>query len=107
MSIQLFKELLENIEKPEVVIKNHALLRIKERNLDYNKIIENLSNPTNLTNSILQVETEFEKKFLNTYQEKGKSRYCYIVSIQEYKIILITAYRQDIRKTKIFNKFVK
>ena len=99
-SIKKFKERLNTYNKFPFLIKDHARVRAKQRNISINEVLENI-----ITNQILiNVERQSNDKYKLTYQKKGSQKQIYIIEFKPEHIELITLWKELSKFQKQINK---
>ena len=98
-----FKLEIEKYSKKPILIKDHAIKRILERNLSVDLIIRDI----NENKTLINVEKQDKNKYLVSYQKKRGPIYCYVVDLKENQIELVTGWKVINRIQKKVNKNVE
>ena len=96
---------LVKFTKKEIIISEHALIRIEQRQLDINEIKENITNPIRLKYAFKQQSKHHDEEKFNCYFDYSKNlchRYSIIV---KDRVIVVTAIKINRKwRHKVYKK---
>ncbi len=98
---------LKQFNKDDVIISDHALIRLKQRQITEAEIIENIINPKRLQYAIKQeADRPGEEKF-DCYFDYSKTQCHRYVLVIKNKVIVVTVVKVNRRWQKIVEKKLK
>jgi len=103
----LLVKILLGFDKQSIVITNHALIRLRQRQIETEEVIENIINPKRLQYAIKQ-ETEYpgEEKYDCYFNYSKRLCHRYVLVIKN-KVIVVTVVKINRRWQEIAEKRLK
>jgi len=95
---------LKSFKREDVIISYHAMIRLAQRQISDEEIIENVINPKRLEYAIKEKSAAPDEEKFDCYFGYSKSRCHRYVLVIKDKIIIITAVKIDRRWQKIAEK---
>ncbi|MBW2966323.1 DUF4258 domain-containing protein [Candidatus Woesearchaeota archaeon] len=103
----VLKNKLKRYKKEDIIITYHAIIRIRQRQIDESEIIENLLNPKRLEYAIKgEAESEEEEKFDCYFGYSNTLCHRYVIVIKN-NVVVVTVVKINRRWQKIVEKKLK
>ena len=100
------KKRLKSFTRENIIITDHAMVRIIQRQIDKNEIIENLINPERLDYAIKEDSSKKEEKFDCYFGYSRRLCHRYVIVIKN-NVVVVTVVKIDRRWQEIAEKKLK
>lgn len=101
------KERLKSFRKEDIIISDHALIRIVQRQINQEEIVENIINPVRLEYAVRdKAENKNEEKFDCYFGYSKTQCHRYVIVIKE-KVIVVTVIKINRRWQRIVERKLK
>lgn len=98
------KDKLKHFEREDIIISDHALIRLKQRQISEAEIIENIINPERLQYAIKQETDKPEEEKFDCYFGYSKTQcHRYVLVIKE-NVVVVTVVKINKRWQRVIEK---
>ncbi len=98
---------LKRFNREDIIISDHALIRLKQRQISEAEIIENIINPKRLQYAIKQEPNHSGEEKFDRYFNYSKTQCHRYVIVIKNKVVVVTVVKVNRRWQKIVEKKLK